>query len=50
MYGCGVVDMKFGDVVFFYLVVILVELMYDLILVFYDCEEIDLVVNGLGCI
>ncbi|NLU83863.1 succinyl-diaminopimelate desuccinylase [Rhodococcus sp. HNM0569] len=48
MYGCGTVDMKSGDAVFLHLAATIAEPAHDLTLVFYDCEEIAAVYNGLG--
>ncbi|SDH06515.1 succinyl-diaminopimelate desuccinylase [Rhodococcus triatomae] len=48
MYGCGTVDMKSGDAVFLHLAATIAEPAHDLTLVFYDCEEIAAVHNGLG--
>lgn len=47
LYGCGTVDMKSGDAVFLHLAATVTPRM-DLTLVFYDCEEIDSSLNGLG--
>ena len=46
--GCGTSDMKAGDAVFLHLAAVLPEPRHDLTLVFYDCEEIEAVRNGLG--
>ncbi|NLG54473.1 MAG: succinyl-diaminopimelate desuccinylase [Rhodococcus sp.] len=48
MYGCGTVDMKSGDAVFLHLAATIADPAHDLTLVFYDCEEIAAVHNGLG--
>jgi succinyl-diaminopimelate desuccinylase len=48
LYGCGAADMKSGDAVFLHLAATVIEPAHDLTLVFYDCEEIDAVANGLG--
>ncbi|MFC7448586.1 succinyl-diaminopimelate desuccinylase [Rhodococcus daqingensis] len=48
LHGCGTVDMKSGDAVFLHLAATIEELAHDLTLVFYDCEEIAAVHNGLG--
>lgn len=48
LHGCGTVDMKSGDAVFLHLAATVSEPVYDLTLVFYDCEEIDSAANGLG--
>ena len=48
IYGCGASDMKSGDAVFLHLAATLDEPAQDLTLVFYDCEEIEASVNGLG--
>jgi succinyl-diaminopimelate desuccinylase len=48
LYGCGTSDMKAGDAVFLHLAATLPEPRHDLTLVFYDCEEIEAVRNGLG--
>ncbi|MGZ4560096.1 MAG: succinyl-diaminopimelate desuccinylase [Mycobacteriaceae bacterium] len=46
--GCGTVDMKSTDAVFLHLAATLPEPTRDVTLVFYDCEEIAAVHNGLG--
>ncbi|MBC2643189.1 MULTISPECIES: succinyl-diaminopimelate desuccinylase [unclassified Rhodococcus (in: high G+C Gram-positive bacteria)] len=48
LHGCGTVDMKSGDAVFLHLAATVEYLAHDLTLVFYDCEEIAAVHNGLG--
>ena len=48
LYGCGTSDMKAGDAVFAHLAATLDAPRHDLTLVFYDCEEIEAVRNGLG--
>ncbi|GAF50801.1 succinyldiaminopimelate desuccinylase [Rhodococcus wratislaviensis] len=48
LHGCGTVDMKSGDAVFLHLAATTRNLAHDLTLVFYDCEEIAAVHNGLG--
>ncbi|SDF98259.1 succinyldiaminopimelate desuccinylase [Pseudonocardia oroxyli] len=48
LYGCGTSDMKAGDAVFLHLAATLPEPRHDLTLVFYDCEEVEAVRNGLG--
>src|SRR5690606_30773186 len=46
--GLGTVDMKSGDAVFLHLAATLPEPDRDITFVFYDCEEIDASLNGLG--
>ncbi|WP_072687994.1 succinyl-diaminopimelate desuccinylase [Rhodococcus marinonascens] len=48
LHGCGTVDMKSGDAVFLHLAATVENPVHDLTLVFYDCEEIAAVHNGLG--
>ena len=48
LHGCGTVNMKTGDAVFLHLAATVENLAHDLTLVFYDCEEIAAVHNGLG--
>ena len=48
LFGCGTSDMKAGDAVFLHLAAALPEPRHDLTLVFYDCEEVEAVRNGLG--
>lgn len=48
LHGCGTVDMKSGDAVFLHLAATIEDPAHDLTLVFYDCEEIAAVHNGLG--
>jgi succinyl-diaminopimelate desuccinylase len=48
LYGCGTSDMKAGDAVFAHLAAALPDPRHDLTFVFYDCEEIEAVRNGLG--
>jgi succinyl-diaminopimelate desuccinylase len=48
LYGCGTSDMKAGDAVFLHLAATVAEPRHDLTLVFYDCEEVEAVRNGLG--
>ncbi|GAA2852989.1 succinyl-diaminopimelate desuccinylase [Pseudonocardia halophobica] len=48
LYGCGTSDMKAGDAVFAHLAATITEPRHDLTLVFYDCEEVEAVRNGLG--
>lgn len=47
LHGCGTVDMKSGDAVFLHLAATVTPRV-DLTLVFYDCEEIESSLNGLG--
>jgi succinyl-diaminopimelate desuccinylase len=47
LHGCGTADMKSGDAVIAHLAATLTEPRHDLTLVFYDCEEVDAVRNGL---
>ncbi|MEU9806449.1 succinyl-diaminopimelate desuccinylase [Mycobacterium sp. NPDC050853] len=47
LFGCGTVDMKSGDAVFLHLAATVTPRV-DLTLVFYDCEEIESSLNGLG--
>lgn len=50
IHGCGSVDMKSGDAVFYHLFYALADdpgLQQDMTLVYYDCEEIDARFNGL---
>ncbi|MFC4004246.1 succinyl-diaminopimelate desuccinylase [Prauserella oleivorans] len=46
--GLGTVDMKGGDAVFLHLAATLPEPRHDVTFVFYDCEEVEAVRNGLG--
>lgn len=48
LHGCGTVDMKSTDAVFLHLAGTVAEPVHDVTLVFYDCEEIEAVHNGLG--
>lgn len=48
IYGCGASDMKSGDAVFLHLAATIAEPVYDITLLFYDCEEIESSANGLG--
>jgi succinyl-diaminopimelate desuccinylase len=48
LYGCGTSDMKAGDAVFAHLAAALPDPRHDLTFVFYDCEEVEAVRNGLG--
>lgn len=48
LHGCGTVDMKSTDAVFLHLAATLPEPARDLTFVFYDCEEIAAVHNGLN--
>jgi succinyl-diaminopimelate desuccinylase len=48
LYGCGTSDMKAGDAVIAHLAATLPRPRHDLTLVFYDCEEVEAVRNGLG--
>ncbi|WP_069853273.1 succinyl-diaminopimelate desuccinylase [Actinoalloteichus hymeniacidonis] len=48
LHGCGTVDMKSGDAVMLHLAATVREPRHDLTFVFYDCEEIDAALNGLG--
>nr|WP_041452080.1 succinyl-diaminopimelate desuccinylase [Hoyosella subflava] len=48
LHGCGTVDMKSGDAVFLHLAATLENPRFDVTLIFYDCEEIAAVHNGLG--
>lgn len=51
IHGCGSVDMKSGDAVFYHLFYELADdpaLQQDMTLVYYDCEEITACFNGLG--
>ncbi len=48
LYGCGTSDMKAGDAVFAHLAATLTAPRHDLTVVFYDCEEVEAVRNGLG--
>lgn len=48
VHGCGTSDMKAGDAVFAHLAATLPEPRHDVTFVFYDCEEIEAVHNGLG--
>ncbi|ORI21704.1 succinyl-diaminopimelate desuccinylase [Rhodococcus sp. 1168] len=48
LHGCGTVDMKSGDAVFLHLAATIDDPAHDITLVFYDCEEIDATLNGLG--
>ena len=46
--GCGTTDMKSTNAVFLHLAATVAEPVHDVTLVFYDCEEIEAVHNGLG--
>ncbi|MFC5055050.1 succinyl-diaminopimelate desuccinylase [Saccharothrix xinjiangensis] len=48
LHGCGTVDMKGGDAVMLHLAATTPDPRHDLTFVFYDCEEIEAVHNGLG--
>lgn len=48
LHGCGTVDMKGGDAVMLHLAATVTDPRHDLTFVFYDCEEVDAVRNGLG--
>lgn len=48
LHGLGTVDMKGGDAVFLSLAATVPEPRHDLTFIFYDCEEVDAVRNGLG--
>lgn len=48
MYGCGTTDMKSTDAVFLHLAATVAEPVHDVTLVFYDCEEVEAVRNGLA--
>ncbi|HEX6357133.1 succinyl-diaminopimelate desuccinylase [Actinophytocola sp.] len=48
LHGLGTVDMKGGDAVMLHLAATLPEPRHDVTFVFYDCEEIEHVRNGLG--
>jgi succinyl-diaminopimelate desuccinylase len=48
LHGCGTVDMKSGDAVMLHVAATVTEPAHDLTFIFYDCEEIDSVHNGLG--
>jgi succinyl-diaminopimelate desuccinylase len=48
LHGCGTSDMKAGDAVFAHLAAVLPDPRHDLTFVFYDCEEVEAVRNGLG--
>ncbi|MGW4111779.1 succinyl-diaminopimelate desuccinylase [Actinosynnema sp. NPDC004786] len=48
LHGCGTVDMKGGDAVMLHLAATVAEPRHDLTFVFYDCEEVEAVRNGLG--
>jgi succinyl-diaminopimelate desuccinylase len=48
LHGCGTVDMKGGDAVLLTLAAAVTDPAHDVTFVFYDCEEVDAVRNGLG--
>lgn len=48
LHGLGTVDMKGGVAVFLSLAATVVEPRHDVTFVFYDCEEVEAVRNGLG--
>ncbi|GAA5168907.1 succinyl-diaminopimelate desuccinylase [Amycolatopsis dongchuanensis] len=48
LHGLGTVDMKGGDAVFLSLAATVREPRHDVTFVFYDCEEVEAVRNGLG--
>jgi succinyl-diaminopimelate desuccinylase len=48
LHGCGTVDMKGGDAVMLHLAATIQDPRHDLTFIFYDCEEVDAVRNGLG--
>ncbi|WP_083275975.1 succinyl-diaminopimelate desuccinylase [Pseudonocardia sp. HH130630-07] len=48
IHGCGTSDMKSGDAIFAHLAATVPEPRHDLTFVFYDCEEVGTIHNGLG--
>jgi succinyl-diaminopimelate desuccinylase len=48
LHGCGTADMKGGDAVMLHLAATLPNPKHDLTFLFYDCEEVDALRNGLG--
>jgi succinyl-diaminopimelate desuccinylase len=48
LYGCGSCDMKGGDAVLLHLAATITRPSHDVTMVFYDCEEVEAVRNGLG--
>ncbi|CRK61683.1 N-succinyl-L,L-diaminopimelate desuccinylase [Alloactinosynnema sp. L-07] len=48
LHGLGTVDMKGGDAVMLHLAATVAEPTHDLTFLFYDCEEVEAVRNGLG--
>jgi len=48
LHGLGTVDMKGGDAVFLHLAATVADPAHDVTFVFYDCEEVEAVRNGLG--
>jgi succinyl-diaminopimelate desuccinylase len=48
VHGLGTVDMKSGDAVMLHLAATVTEPLHDMTFLFYDCEEIEAVRNGLG--
>jgi succinyl-diaminopimelate desuccinylase len=47
LYGCGASDMKSGDAVILHLAATVLEPVFDMTMVLYDCEEIEKARNGL---
>src|SRR3569833_1524566 len=48
MYGCGTPDMKSGTALALHLAATMPDTRFDVTYVFYDCEEIEAVHNGLN--
>lgn len=48
LFGCGASDMKAGVAVMLAVAAVLTEPRHDLTYLFYDCEEVEAVRNGLG--
>ncbi|SDJ32137.1 succinyldiaminopimelate desuccinylase [Actinokineospora alba] len=48
LHGLGTVDMKGGDAVMLHLAATVTEPTHDLTFLFYECEEIEAIRNGLG--
>lgn len=48
LHGCGTTDMKSGDAVIAHIAATVAAPRHDLTVVFYDCEEVEAVRNGLG--
>jgi succinyl-diaminopimelate desuccinylase len=48
LHGCGSADMKSGDAVLLHIAATVTEPVHDMTFVFYDCEEVEAVRNGLG--